>query len=148
MSFENWIPWLSFIILIFGPFIFKWYRKREANSSTSLPNEALVRWRQFDISKNKQPFSGWAGASTKALLRMSSDGIYCADISIPFTKIKKATAYSPTDHPFGKSSNLILRIETRDMVYDFSISPYRLDKMKLPFEITYEGAQIVPKICA
>ena len=135
MSFETLIPWLLPVFLILGPVIFKWYQKRELNSTTNLPNEAPVRWRQLDISKNKQPFSGWAGSSNKAFLRISSDGIYCADISIPFSKIKKATAYSPTDHPFGKNSYAILRIETKDILYDFNISYYRLAKMELPFEV-------------
>ena len=130
MSFDNWIPWLVPIFLIFAPLILKWYRKREANISSSLSNEAPVRWRKFDISKNIKPFFGWAGASAKAFLQISSDGIYCADFSIPFIRIKKATVYSPTDHPFRKGSYSILRLETSDTVYDFSISPYRLEKMK------------------
>jgi len=146
LSFDNWIFWVGFIFIILGPIIFKWLRKREANSSSNVPNEAPVKWRKSDISENRTPFWGWAGASSKGFLRISSDGIYCADFSIPFTKINKATVYSPRDHPFGKGSYSILRIETSDTVYDFSISPYRLEKIKLPVEIVHEETEIVPKV--
>ena len=143
MSFENWIHWLLLLSLTCVPFIIQWYKKTEANRSSNLQNEAPVKWRQFDLLQVKQPFSDWIGASSKGILSVTSDGIYCADISIPLIKIRKATVYSPVNHLLGKASHSILRLETHDTIYDFSISPYRLEKMKWPFELIYEDTLIV-----
>ncbi len=145
MTLNDLIPWL-FAVIIIGPFIIKWFRKREAYSSANLSNEIPVRWRKFDTSKNKQPYSGWIGSSSRSVMRITSDGIYCDHIAIPFSKIKKAIVYSPGDHPFIKeSANSIMRIETGDTIYDFAVSPYRLTKMELPFELKHEPSHIVPK---
>ena len=145
MQFEKWIPWLIPLLLIFGPIFFKWWRKREAKDPSISPNEALVKWRKIDKSKYIRPFSGWAISRTSTF-RITSDGIYCDGTAIPVNRIAKAIVYSSKDHPFGKGLSSILRIETDEDIYDFSISPYRLEKMELPFNVNEEEAEIIPKL--
>ena len=145
MEFEKWIPWVIPLLLIFGPIFFKWWRKREAKDPAIIPNEAPVKWRKLDKSQNIRPFSGWTISKTSTF-RITSDGIYCNGTAIPVNRIGKAIVYSLKDHPFGKGLSSVLRVETDDDIYDFSISPYRLEKIELPFSVNEEEAEIIPKL--
>ena len=141
MQFDRWIPWLIPLFLIVGPIIFKWWRKREANDPSIIPNEAPVKWRKLNKSKKIRPFAGWTILKTSTF-RITSDGIYCNGTAIPVNSIEKAIVYSLKDHPFGKGLSSILRIETNDDIYDFSISPFRLEKMELPFDVVKEEKKL------
>ena len=145
MQFDKLIPWLIPIFLIVGPIIFTWLRKREANTSTTLPNEAPVKWRQLNKSEDKPPFIGWA-SSKRSTLRITSDGIYCNGTAISLNAIEKAIIYSPKDQPLWQGLSSVLRIVTDEGIHDFSISPFRLEKMELPFEVIKEEAKAMPKI--
>lgn len=144
MQFERWFPWLLPLFLIFGPVILKWWRKREADDPSNIPNEAPVKWRKLDKSKNIRPFSAWTISKTSTF-RITSDGIYCNGTAIPVNSIEKATIYSLKDHPFGKGLSSILRVKTNDDIYDFNISPFRLEKIELPFDVAKEETEIIPK---
>ena len=118
--------------------------KREADRSTELPNEASIYWRKLDLSSKTLPFSGWA-VSKRNLLRITSDGIYCGETTIQIKDIEKAVIFSPTDSPLGKGSQRILRITTDHALYDINISPFKLEKMDLPFETENSATELVPK---
>jgi hypothetical protein len=145
LRFEELVAWLIPLLMILAPIIIKWWSKREANDPFVHPNEARVKWRKFNKSKKIRPFSGWPISKTSTL-RVTSDGIYCNGTAISLDSIENATVYYLKDHPFGKGLSSILRIETNDDIFDFSIAVFRLEKMELPFDVTKEETEIIPKL--
>ena len=145
LRFEELVAWLIPLLMILAPIIIKWWSKREANDPFVHPNEARVKWRKFNKSKKIRPFSGWPISKTSTL-RVTSDGIYCNGTVIEVSSIENAIVYNLKDHSFGKGLSSILRIETNDDIYDFSISTFRLEKMELPFDVAKEETEIIPKL--
>lgn len=145
LQFEIWVSWLIPLLMILAPIIIKWWSKREANDPFIIPNEVRVKWRRLTKSTKFRPFSGWPISKTSTL-RVTSDGIYCNGTVITLDSIENATVYYSKDHPFGMNLSSVLRIETNDDIYDFSIPIFRLEKMELPFDVVKEEAQAIPKL--
>jgi hypothetical protein len=77
---------------------------------------------------------------------VTSDGIYCNDTAIAVSSIENAIIFNLKHHTFGKGLSSILRVETNDDIYDFSVPTFRLEKMKLPFDVAKEETEIISRL--
>ncbi len=141
----TWLPTAVCSLIFVGPLVLRWVQKRVAMKATAFPHQARVKWRKLDIGTNTRPFSNWIGTYS-GIFRVTTDGIYCDSIIIPRSEVKRAVIYSPSDHPCGSGFLSVLRITTQDAIYDFSISPYNLEKMEMPFEVENAEDEIIPRI--
>ena len=143
MVFEFWLQVAAIIFLFVTPLILKRINKRKVTSNVGDLNEVQVKYREFDPSENIQPFSKLL-LLKKGTLRITQREVYCDHISISVKDISKAICYQPTESSY-KDSISILRLNTKYRIYDFSISPFALEVMKMPFDLISEEASFISK---
>ena len=144
-GYSSWINLMP-LLLLMGVGVLYWLEKRiRIKRAGKHVREAPAKTRRLDINSDTGPFHGWWQGAKRGKFRASSDRISCSDIGVASSDIEEATLYSPTDHLFGSDSLNVLRVKTRQAIYDFSVQGYMLTKMKLPFEFKRATAKILSK---
>ena len=87
-------------------------------------------------SENIRCSLNWVFAR-RGILHIMSDSLECGDWKIAYSQIDEAILYSI---PWLFTKAYILRVKSKDQIYQFGLNPGHFWKAKLPFPVKHEKA--------